>query len=163
MFITEKSENRHITCKLPKHFTAGHRVWIAIKPSDTGKTLAHRIHVVATLRTMKITGIKTAAGRDVPLDNTPVFPTWQDIETFHDGELWTFESGSEPENFLIQGGKFPCVCLLSPVSQHTFNNKTAQVKIGSSRSSPICETSVPHKLYFAQKKQKTLPCNFLSI
>ncbi|KAI8579770.1 hypothetical protein K450DRAFT_240248 [Umbelopsis ramanniana AG] len=101
----EKSENRHITCKLPKHFTAGHRVWIAIKPSDTGKTLAHRIHVVATLRTMKITGIKTAAGREVPLDNTPVFPTWQEIETFHDGELWTFETGGEPENILIQGGK----------------------------------------------------------
>ncbi|KAI9284662.1 hypothetical protein BC943DRAFT_325335 [Umbelopsis sp. AD052] len=101
----EKSENRHITCKLPKHFTAGHRVWIAIKPNDTGKTLAQRIHVVATLRTMKITGIKTAAGREVPLDNTPVFSTWQEIENFHDGELWTFETGGEPENFLIQGGK----------------------------------------------------------
>ncbi|KAJ2957670.1 hypothetical protein NQZ79_g6658 [Umbelopsis isabellina] len=99
-----KSENRHITCKLPKQFTAGHRVWIAVKPSDTGKTLAQRIHVVATFRTMKITGLRTANGRQVPLDNTPVFATWDEIENFQDGELWTFETGGEPENFLIQGG-----------------------------------------------------------
>lgn len=99
---------------------------------------------------MKITGIKTAAGRDVPLDNTPVFPTWQDIETFHDGELWTFETGSEPENFLIQGGRFSLrLYIVRGQYCSLFNNFIAQVKIGSSRSSPICETSVPHILHFA--------------
>jgi hypothetical protein len=64
--------------------------------------------VVATFRTMKITGLRTAHGRQVPLDNTPVFSTWDEIENFQDGELWTFETGGEPENFLIQGGMYLC-------------------------------------------------------
>ncbi|KAI9476597.1 MAG: hypothetical protein EXX96DRAFT_652202 [Benjaminiella poitrasii] len=70
---------------------AEHRAWIDISPSETGLSLAEKIHVIATFRTRKVVSISTASGRKVPLDNRPVFGSWMDMENFVDGEKWTVE------------------------------------------------------------------------
>ncbi|GAN03696.1 hypothetical protein MAM1_0046c03151 [Mucor ambiguus] len=70
---------------------AEHRVWIDVLPSETGLSLAEKIHIIATFRTRKIVSIATASGRKVPLDNRPVFGSWMDMENFVDGERWTVE------------------------------------------------------------------------
>lgn len=70
---------------------AEHRVWIDVLPSETGLSLAEKIHIIATFRTRKIVSITTASGRKVPLDNRPVFGSWMDMENFVDGERWTVE------------------------------------------------------------------------
>ncbi|KAL9541405.1 hypothetical protein MBANPS3_009146 [Mucor bainieri] len=70
---------------------AEHRVWIDVLPSETGLSLAEKIHIIATFRTRKIVSITTASGRKVPLDNRPVFGSWMEMENFVDGERWTVE------------------------------------------------------------------------
>lgn len=68
-----------------------HRVWIDVLPSETGLSLAEKIHIIATFRTRKIVSITTASGRKVPLDNRPVFGNWVDMDNFENGERWTVE------------------------------------------------------------------------
>ncbi|KAG0180271.1 hypothetical protein DFQ28_001507 [Apophysomyces sp. BC1034] len=83
------------------------RVWIRVHPTDTGKSLAQRIHVVATYQTRKILKIQTATGRLVPLDETPVFTDWSEVSRLNDGEPWRVEWGLM-DNHLIdvfEGGK----------------------------------------------------------
>ena len=70
---------------------AEHRVWIDVLPSETGLSLAEKIHIIATFRTRKIVSIETKSGRKVPLDNRPVFGSWMDMESFEDGERWAVE------------------------------------------------------------------------
>ncbi|KAI8377211.1 hypothetical protein EDC96DRAFT_494885 [Choanephora cucurbitarum] len=70
---------------------AEHRVWIDVLPSETGLSLAEKIHVIATFRTRKVVSITTASGRKITLDNRPVFGSWMDMESFQDGERWTVE------------------------------------------------------------------------
>ncbi|OAD69217.1 hypothetical protein PHYBLDRAFT_159876 [Phycomyces blakesleeanus NRRL 1555(-)] len=65
-----------------------HRVWIVVEPTETGLSLAEKIHQIATFRTRKILTITSASGRQVPLDNRPVFGSWSDMESFQDGEGW---------------------------------------------------------------------------
>ncbi|KAG0765349.1 hypothetical protein G6F33_008222 [Rhizopus arrhizus] len=68
-----------------------HRVWIDVLPSETGLSLAEKIHIIATFRTRKIVSITTASGRKVPLDNRPVFGNWVDMDNFENGERWSVE------------------------------------------------------------------------
>ncbi|KAI7901308.1 uncharacterized protein BX663DRAFT_514068 [Cokeromyces recurvatus] len=70
---------------------AEHRAWIDILPSETGLSLAEKIHVIATFRTRKIVSITTASGRKIPLDNRPVFGSWMEMDNFVDGEQWSVE------------------------------------------------------------------------
>lgn len=67
--------------------------WIKIEPTETGLTLAEKIHTIATFRTRKILKITTAAGRIVPIDNRPVFGSWMDMDNYVDGEEWKVEWG----------------------------------------------------------------------
>ena len=76
-----------------------YRVWIRVNPTDTGKTLAQRIHVVATYKSRKILSITTANGRDIPLDDTPVFDDWSEIEKHEDGAPWEVEWGPLDHGF----------------------------------------------------------------
>lgn len=69
----------------------GQRVWIRIHPTDTGKMLAERIHIVASYQTRRVTKITTKHGRNIPLDNTPLFDDWNEIINFKEGEAWTVE------------------------------------------------------------------------
>ncbi|KAI8580956.1 hypothetical protein K450DRAFT_235432 [Umbelopsis ramanniana AG] len=70
-----------------------HRVWINVDPTETGLTLAEKIHIIATFRTRKILSITTASGRQIPLDHRPIFGSWVDMEKFVDGEPWKVEWG----------------------------------------------------------------------
>ncbi|KAG0945699.1 hypothetical protein G6F57_005455 [Rhizopus arrhizus] len=81
-------EDRHITVASLK---PGQRVWIRIHPTDTGKTLAERIHIVASYQTRRVTKITTKNGRNIPLDNTALFEDWNEILLFEEGESWTVE------------------------------------------------------------------------
>ncbi|CAO3700877.1 unnamed protein product [Rhizopus stolonifer] len=85
---SKNTEDRHITVASLK---PGQRVWIRIHPTDTGKMLAERIHIVATYQTRKVTKITTKNGRNIPLDNTPLFEDWNEIMFFEEGEPWTVE------------------------------------------------------------------------
>ncbi|CAO3613002.1 unnamed protein product [Cunninghamella blakesleeana] len=80
-------DHRHIT--VPS-VIEDQRVWI-IHPTDTGKQLASRIQIVATYKTRKITKITTDSGREVPLDDTPVFTDWADVISMKDGTPWKVE------------------------------------------------------------------------
>ncbi|KAI7875140.1 hypothetical protein K492DRAFT_34104 [Lichtheimia hyalospora FSU 10163] len=82
--------HRHIT--VPS-VNPGQRVWIRLNPTDTGKALAQRIHVVATYKSRKILSIKTTSGRVIPLDDTPVFDDWTEIANLEDGAPWEVEWG----------------------------------------------------------------------
>jgi hypothetical protein len=70
-----------------------HRVWINVDPTETGLSLADKIHIIATFRTRKILSITTASGRQIPLDHRPIFGSWVDMEKFVDGEPWKVEWG----------------------------------------------------------------------
>ncbi|KAJ2959866.1 hypothetical protein NQZ79_g4685 [Umbelopsis isabellina] len=70
-----------------------HRVWINVDPTETGVSLAEKIHIIATFRTRKILSITTASGRQIPLDHRPIFGSWVDMEKFVDGEPWKVEWG----------------------------------------------------------------------
>ncbi|KAI9311114.1 hypothetical protein BX666DRAFT_1110035 [Dichotomocladium elegans] len=94
--------NRHIT--VPS-VNPGQRVWIRVKPNDTGKSLAQRIHVVATYKSKKILTIKSTSGRIIPLDDTPVFQDWNEIIKLEDGEPWEVEWGPL-EHSLLAGIDF---------------------------------------------------------
>lgn len=63
-------EKRQITVQ---SINEEHRVWIDIAPNETGASLAHKIHVIATFRTKKILSITTASGRKVPLNRRRLF------------------------------------------------------------------------------------------
>ncbi|ORX46334.1 hypothetical protein DM01DRAFT_1339654 [Hesseltinella vesiculosa] len=65
-----------------------HRVWIDVLPTETGLSLADKIHHIATFRTKKILKIATAQGRIIPLDARPVFGNWMDMALFENGEHW---------------------------------------------------------------------------
>ncbi|RCH99541.1 hypothetical protein CU097_011165 [Rhizopus azygosporus] len=97
-------EDRHITVA---SVNPGQRVWIRIHPTDTGKTLAERIHIVATYQTRKVTKITTKNGRNIPLDNTPLFADWNEILSFEEGEPWTVEWTYMDHPYLekLAGGK----------------------------------------------------------
>ena len=77
-----------------------HRVWIKIDTTETGLTLAHKIHTIATFRTRKILSITTAAGRSIPLDHRPVFGSWMDMDSFEHGEQWKVEWGDLDKGFV---------------------------------------------------------------
>ncbi|KAF7728425.1 hypothetical protein EC973_006103 [Apophysomyces ossiformis] len=96
--------HRHIT--VPS-INEGQRVWIRVHPTDTGKALAQRIHVVATYQTRKILKLQTATGRIVPLDETPVFTDWCEISRLKDGEPWRVEWGLMDNHLIdvLEGGK----------------------------------------------------------
>ncbi|CDH56773.1 hypothetical protein RO3G_15232 [Lichtheimia corymbifera JMRC:FSU:9682] len=68
-----------------------HMVWIKIDTTETGLSLANKIHTIATFRTRKIVSITTAAGRTIPLDHRPVFGSWMDMDDFKNGEEWKVE------------------------------------------------------------------------
>ncbi|KAI9312225.1 hypothetical protein BX666DRAFT_1989835 [Dichotomocladium elegans] len=68
-----------------------HKVWINVSPTETGLSLAKKIHNIATFQTRKIIAITTAAGRIIPLDHRPVFGSWMDMDNFKDGEEWKVE------------------------------------------------------------------------
>ncbi|CDS14320.1 hypothetical protein LRAMOSA06490 [Lichtheimia ramosa] len=68
-----------------------HMVWIKIDTTETGLSLANKIHTIATFRTRKIVSITTAAGRTIPLDHRPVFGSWMDMDDFQNGEEWKVE------------------------------------------------------------------------
>ncbi|KAI8968234.1 hypothetical protein BDF20DRAFT_839356 [Mycotypha africana] len=70
---------------------AEHRAWIDILPSDTGLSLAEKIHIIATFRTKKIVSITTASNRKIPIDNRLVIGSWMEAENFKDGEQWSIE------------------------------------------------------------------------
>jgi hypothetical protein len=53
--------------------------------------LAERIHIVASYQTRKVTKITTTNGRNIPLDNSPLFEDWNEIIHFKEGEAWTVE------------------------------------------------------------------------
>ncbi|KAI8645311.1 hypothetical protein BD408DRAFT_429839 [Parasitella parasitica] len=82
------NDDRHITIS---SISPGQRVWIRIHPTDTGKDLAERIHIVASYQTRRVTKITTKNGRSVPLDNKPVFEDWNEIINFKEGEQWIVE------------------------------------------------------------------------
>ncbi|KAI8388632.1 uncharacterized protein BYT42DRAFT_560740 [Radiomyces spectabilis] len=101
---TTDPNDRHIT--VPS-IDPEHRVWIRVHPTDTGKSLAQRIHIVATFKTRKITKIKTATGREVPINDTPVFSDWNEITQLQDGAPWQVEWGPIENQLLdaIENGK----------------------------------------------------------
>lgn len=68
-------------------------MWINVDPTETGVSLAEKIHIIATFRTRKILSITTASGRQIPLDHRPIFGSWVDMEKFVDGEPWKVEWG----------------------------------------------------------------------
>ncbi|KAF7720851.1 hypothetical protein EC973_005902 [Apophysomyces ossiformis] len=70
-----------------------HRVWINVEPTETGLSLAEKIHIIATFRTRKILSITTASGRQITLDNRPIFGSWMEMENFENGEPWKVEWG----------------------------------------------------------------------
>ncbi|KAI7853370.1 hypothetical protein BDC45DRAFT_511052 [Circinella umbellata] len=88
----KKSDNklRQITVQ---SINKEHRVWINIDTTETGLTLAQKIHTIATFRTRKILSITTSSGRSVPLDHRPVFGSWMDMDDFKNGEQWKVEWG----------------------------------------------------------------------
>lgn len=104
IFYIANKEDRHITVA---SVNPGQRVWIRIHPTDTGKTLAERIHIVATYQTRKVTKITTKNGRNIPLDNTPLFADWNEILSFEEGEPWTVEWTYMDHPYLekLAGGK----------------------------------------------------------
>ncbi|ORY94979.1 hypothetical protein BCR43DRAFT_494925 [Syncephalastrum racemosum] len=77
-----------------------HRVWIDVEPTETGISLAEKIHTIATFRTRKILTITTKSGRVVPIDHRPVFGSWMDMEAFQDGEQWKVEWGQLDKGFM---------------------------------------------------------------
>ncbi|GAN03882.1 hypothetical protein MAM1_0050d03338 [Mucor ambiguus] len=81
-------DDRHITVA---SINPGQRVWIRIHPTDTGKDLAERIHIVASYQTRRVTKITTKQGRQISLDNKPLFEDWNEIINFKEGEQWTVE------------------------------------------------------------------------
>ncbi|KAL0137181.1 hypothetical protein V8B55DRAFT_1546156 [Mucor lusitanicus] len=81
-------DDRHITVS---SINPGQRVWIRIHPTDTGKDLAERIHIVASYQTRRVTKITTKQGRQISLDNKPLFEDWNEIINFKEGEQWTVE------------------------------------------------------------------------
>ncbi|KAK4513112.1 something about silencing protein 10 [Mucor velutinosus] len=82
------NDDRHITVS---SINPGQRVWIRIHPTDTGKDLAERIHIVASYQTRRVTKITTKQGRQISLDNKPLFEDWNEIVNFKEGEQWTVE------------------------------------------------------------------------
>jgi hypothetical protein len=71
-----------------------HRVWIDILPTETGLSLAAKIHRIATFGTRKVLKITTTQGRTIPLDHRPIFGSWMDMTSFENGEHWQVEWGS---------------------------------------------------------------------
>lgn len=71
-----------------------------MNPTDTGRSLAQRIHIVATYKSRKILRVVTANGRDIPLDDTPVFDDWSEIEKLEDGAPWQVEWGPLDHHFI---------------------------------------------------------------
>ncbi|KAI8060721.1 hypothetical protein BC940DRAFT_311413 [Gongronella butleri] len=81
-------DHRHIT--VPS-VIEDQRVWIRVHPTDTGKSLASRIQIVAAYKTRKVTKITSESGRVVPLDDTALFPDWADVMRMKDGAPWKVE------------------------------------------------------------------------
>ncbi|SAL95303.1 hypothetical protein [Absidia glauca] len=81
-------DHRHIT--VPS-VIEDQRVWIRVHPTDTGKSLASRIQIVATYKTRKILSITTDKGRAIALDDTPVFQDWSGVMQMEDGAPWKVE------------------------------------------------------------------------
>ena len=75
-------------------------MWISIDPNETGKSLSKKIFTLASFRSYKVLGIKTASGRQIMLDKTLIFEGWEDMDQFEDGELWDVTWGSRKRSFL---------------------------------------------------------------
>ncbi|KAG2200301.1 hypothetical protein INT47_000294 [Mucor saturninus] len=85
---TTSQEDRHITVA---SIYPDQRVWIRIHPTDTGKILAERIHIIASYQTRRVIKITTKNGRNIALDNSPLFDDWDEIINFVEGESWTVD------------------------------------------------------------------------
>lgn len=83
-----------------KSINDDYRVWITVEPKETGESIAEKIHVIATFRTRKITSVTTASGRKIPLNKTPVFKNWEDMDDFEHGETWTVTWGPLKKSFM---------------------------------------------------------------
>lgn len=53
--------------------------------------MAERIHIVASYQTRRVTKITTKNGRNIALDNSPLFDDWNEILNFEEGEAWTVD------------------------------------------------------------------------
>ncbi|KAK4514652.1 uncharacterized protein ATC70_002253 [Mucor velutinosus] len=93
-------ENKNVRQITVKSINDDYRVWITVEPKETGESIAEKIHVIATFRTRKITSITTASGRQVPLNKTPVFKNWEDMDDFEHGETWTVTWGPLKKSFM---------------------------------------------------------------
>ncbi|CAO3651537.1 unnamed protein product [Cunninghamella blakesleeana] len=86
--LDNRTNMKQITVKsVNKEF----RVWIDLLPTETGLSLADKIHHIATFRTKKVTKITTNHGRVIPLDARPIFGNWMDMSTFKNGDFWDVE------------------------------------------------------------------------
>lgn len=76
-----------------KSVNAGNRVWIDVLMTDTGASLAAKIHRIATFGTRKIIAITTAQGQTVPLDRRPIFGGKHgvDMAQVEHGDYWPVE------------------------------------------------------------------------
>lgn len=91
IYTFEKEPEDNIRQITVQSINKEHMVWIKIDTTETGLSLANKIHTIATFRTRKIVSITTAAGRTIPLDHRPVFGSWMDMDDFQNGEEWKVE------------------------------------------------------------------------
>ncbi|KAL7315876.1 hypothetical protein PS15m_005041 [Mucor circinelloides] len=93
-------QNKNVRQITVKSINDDYRVWITVEPKETGESIAEKIHVIATFRTRKITSVTTASGRKIPLNKTPVFKNWEDMDDFEHGETWTVTWGPLKKSFM---------------------------------------------------------------
>ncbi|GAN02627.1 hypothetical protein MAM1_0025d02072 [Mucor ambiguus] len=93
-------QNKNVRQITVKSINDDYRVWITVEPKETGESIAQKIHAIATFRTRKITSVTTASGRKVPLNKTPVFKNWEDMDDFEHGETWTATWGPLKKSFM---------------------------------------------------------------
>ncbi|OBZ89592.1 Developmental regulator flbA [Choanephora cucurbitarum] len=93
-------KTKHARQIVVKSIDDEHQVWISIDPNETGKSLSKKIFTLASFRSYKVLGIKTASGRQIMLDKTLIFEGWEDMDQFEDGELWDVTWGSRKRSFL---------------------------------------------------------------
>ncbi|KAI7902726.1 uncharacterized protein BX663DRAFT_510265 [Cokeromyces recurvatus] len=90
---TIKKSDKSIRQIRVKSINNDYLVWISVEPKETGESLAEKVHTIATFSTRKIISVTTASGRNIPLNKSPVFRNWEDLEEFEDGEIWSVTWG----------------------------------------------------------------------
>ncbi|KAI8968446.1 hypothetical protein BDF20DRAFT_896436 [Mycotypha africana] len=96
----DKYGNKKIRQITVKSINNDYNVWINVDPKDTGESIAAKIFTIASFKTRKVLSIKTASGRKIPLDKTPVFADWEIMENFKNGEIWTVEWDNTKRSFV---------------------------------------------------------------